>query len=70
MGSNQNGELGVRNRKGANMPIELRDLESMSVTRVEASSFSAALTRKGQILAWGFGPDYYKPSLLKIDHQS
>lgn len=53
-GFNSNGQLGTDNTVDSNIPVEIASLRGQGVVQVEASSNgSMALTKNGEVYAWG-----------------
>lgn len=53
-GLNSNGQLGVGGTDDSNIPVEITSLRGQGVVQVEASSNgSMALTKNGEVYAWG-----------------
>ena len=55
MGGNNFGQLGLGNKRSTNVPIKVKELGLLNITKVAAGHHSSALTDQGVVYIWGTG---------------
>jgi hypothetical protein len=73
-GENSHGQLGIGNKKNSFLPVKIMLLENITIQKICAKDFSAALTEFGELYQWGnpkkgqLFPELVKISNSKIEN--